>query len=409
MRNRASVLVVLAAVAIATLSTARAAAAPVDVSISFFHQQLAPHGRWVAAASYGNVWIPGGVAAGWEPYVDGEWVNSDYGWTWVADDPWGDIPYHYGTWAWVPPYGWVWIPGTVWAPAWVTWAYTDDYIGWAPVPPSFALSVTGYFGPPIVVSAAHYVCVPARQFVGVRVASVRVPAQQSITIVNRAVKTTRYEVNSGVVRMAGPPQQKIEQAVGRPIPRVSVASLRTRPTSLAAGGVVKAKSVRVVAPEQERARLTVEKAPAKSERSEPKAASRPEAPSRAESVQKQAPAHQVRPESTSSRNAPETRAKPEPRKADVERSPEQPKPKVKPETRAVEPRKESQREHESAQPPRPEPQVQKRSEPKESVSREQTAQKQGAKPKPKPQPQPRELSKEKERPQKESPDSRQER
>src|SRR4029453_12735347 len=98
MRNRASVLVVLAAVAIATLSAARAAAAPVDVSIAFFHQELAPHGRWVAAASYGNVWIPGGVAAGWEPYVDGEWVYSDYGWTWVASDPWGDIPYPYGTW-----------------------------------------------------------------------------------------------------------------------------------------------------------------------------------------------------------------------------------------------------------------------------------------------------------------------
>ncbi len=67
--------------------------------MSFFHDQLAPHGRWVAAGSYGNCWVPSGVAAGWEPYVDGQWVYSDYGWTWVSDDPWGDIPYHYGTWA----------------------------------------------------------------------------------------------------------------------------------------------------------------------------------------------------------------------------------------------------------------------------------------------------------------------
>ena len=405
MRNRASVWVVLAAAVL--LSAARAAAAPVEVSVSFFHEQLAPHGRWVTAASYGNVWIPGGVSAGWEPYVDGEWGYSDYGWTWVANDPWGDVPYHYGTWAYVQPYGWAWIPGTVWAPAWVTWAYTDDFIGWAPVPPSFALSVTGYFGPPIVVAASHYVCVPARQFVGVRVASVRVPSQQSITIVQRAVKTTRYEVSNGFVRVAGPPQNKVERAIGRPIQHVT---LRAQPTTMAAGGVVKGKTVHVVAPEQERARLTTEKVSAK--------------PSKAS---------KVKPESTSSRNSPEARAKPETRKPEIERERSQPepkpkadversqapskpkadversqaaaKPKAKPEPRA-EPREQSPRESAEPQRPKPEPQVQKHSEPQSSVSREQAAQKQQPKPKSKPQPQP---SKEKEKPQKDSPDSRQER
>lgn len=237
------------------LSAAIASASPVEVSISVFHDQLAPHGRWATASSYGSVWIPGGVAAGWQPYVDGEWVYSDYGWTWEADDPWGDVPYHYGTWAWVDPYGWAWIPGTVWAPAWVTWAYTDDYIGWAPVPPSFAVSARGYFGPAVVVSAARYVFVPAPKFIGVRVASVRLPAAQSAVIVSRATRTTRFEVQGGIVRAAGPPVKNVERAIGRPLERVSVDRLHVRPTSLSAGGFSNVKSVRVVAPEKERAHL----------------------------------------------------------------------------------------------------------------------------------------------------------
>jgi len=68
----------------------------------------------------------------------------------------------------------------------VTWAYTDDYVGWAPVPPTFALSATGYFGAPVVVTATRYVFVPTRQFVGVPVATVRVPAQQGVTILPHA-------------------------------------------------------------------------------------------------------------------------------------------------------------------------------------------------------------------------------
>ena len=60
-------------------------AGSVSVSLSFFHETLAPHGRWVMTASYGEVWAPA-VAVGWAPYVNGEWVYSDWGWTWVSYD-----------------------------------------------------------------------------------------------------------------------------------------------------------------------------------------------------------------------------------------------------------------------------------------------------------------------------------
>jgi hypothetical protein len=422
MRNRAGIFLVFVATAI--LAAATASAVPVEVSVSFFHDQLAPHGRWVAAGSYGTCWVPSGVAAGWQPYVDGEWVYSDYGWTWAADDPWGDIPYHYGTWAWVDPYGWVWVPGTVWAPAWVTWAYTDDYVGWAPVPPSFALSATGYFGPPVVVTATRYVFVPTRQFVGVRVATVRVPAPQAAAIIPRAVKTTRFEVAHGVVRVAGPPAASVERAVGRPIPRVAADKLRVRPTSLQAGGVAPAKSIRIVAPEKERARLTTEKAAATSAR--PAKAAPATAPERrtaekAEKAQKAKPAKKepaARAESSPRHEAAPAKRQAEPRETSAQH---EPKPNAKPEHRAVEPEKAKATSHNKPKPEpkakpkddepsvresadvsrtRPEPQAQPRPDSRASINGERAPHPAESKPKEKPKP-----PKDKERPPKDSPDT----
>ena len=43
--------------------------------------------------------------------------------------PWGWAAYHYGRWTYDPAYSWVWVPGYQWAPAWVTWRYSPEYIG----------------------------------------------------------------------------------------------------------------------------------------------------------------------------------------------------------------------------------------------------------------------------------------
>ena len=238
------------------------AAAEVSVSVSFFYDHLAPYGRWVAAGSYGRCWAPARVAVGWAPYVDGEWVWTDYGWTWISSDPWGDVVYHYGTWVWVDPYGWVWVPGTIWAPAWVTWAYTEDYVGWAPVPPSFVLSASGYGGGAVVVPAARYVFVPSARFVGINVASVRVPAPQTATLLARSTKVTRYTVSGGIVHTAGPPTARIERATGHRVERVGIDRIRSKPTTLAAAGATRSRSVRVVAPARERDRAIASRSPA---------------------------------------------------------------------------------------------------------------------------------------------------
>lgn len=69
------------------------------------------YGVWRIVPTYGAVWTPRGVAAGWAPYSTGAWVRDPYyGWTWVDTAPWGWAPYHYGRWVYVNSY-WCWAPG----------------------------------------------------------------------------------------------------------------------------------------------------------------------------------------------------------------------------------------------------------------------------------------------------------
>ena len=77
------------------------------------YHDLDANGTWRVDASYGNVWVPNRVAAGWAPYRDGHWAWIDpWGWTWVDDAPWGFAVSHYGR--WTNLHGtWAWVPGPV--------------------------------------------------------------------------------------------------------------------------------------------------------------------------------------------------------------------------------------------------------------------------------------------------------
>jgi hypothetical protein len=100
--------------------------------VSPYAAELESYGAWYYESEVGHVWRPY-VAAGWRPYYDGRWAWTPYGWTWVAAEPWGWAPFHYGRWGYTPMLGWYWIPGSAWAPAWVTWTYGGDYLGWCPL------------------------------------------------------------------------------------------------------------------------------------------------------------------------------------------------------------------------------------------------------------------------------------
>jgi hypothetical protein len=77
-------------------------------------EELDAYGDWSYHRDYGYVWRPHTTAVNvyndWAPYRYGRWVwVSPYGWTWVADEPWGWAPYHYGRWVYVNG-NWCWAP-----------------------------------------------------------------------------------------------------------------------------------------------------------------------------------------------------------------------------------------------------------------------------------------------------------
>jgi hypothetical protein len=76
-------------------------------------EDLDAYGRWDRVPDYGPVWYPSGVAIGWVPYRFGRWAWVEpWGWTWVEDEPWGFCPFHYGRWAFIGS-AWGWVPGPV--------------------------------------------------------------------------------------------------------------------------------------------------------------------------------------------------------------------------------------------------------------------------------------------------------
>jgi hypothetical protein len=75
------------------------------------YEDLGESGTWKVVPEYGAVWQPTAVAVGWVPYRFGRWAwVAPWGWTWIDDASWGFAPFHYGRWAF---YGgaWVWAPG----------------------------------------------------------------------------------------------------------------------------------------------------------------------------------------------------------------------------------------------------------------------------------------------------------
>jgi hypothetical protein len=121
-----------------TYSPAEPVYADAPQQVNYFYSSLSPYGSWFDLPGSGWCWRPTAalVDPGWRPYSHrGHWLYSDCGWYWHSDYSWGWAPFHYGRWYNHPRSGWCWFPDSVWAPAWVTWRYTDSHCGWAPLPP----------------------------------------------------------------------------------------------------------------------------------------------------------------------------------------------------------------------------------------------------------------------------------
>lgn len=187
-------------------------------AVGDFYGPLSSYGTWMDFGSYGRCWHPTQVAADWQPYTDGSWEYTDAGWYWNSQEPWGWATCHYGSWQMDPSIGWVWIPGTEWAPAWVTWRTSDDYVGWAPCGPNQA-----------VLAPSLFVFVGVHNFGGPLTPGVFIRNNRTIinnTTVIRGFNRQTINVDGRektIFANRGPNVQNIQRATGRTFERRPVA------------------------------------------------------------------------------------------------------------------------------------------------------------------------------------------
>ncbi len=161
------------------------------VGIDMFYDELAPHGYWVEHPSHGYIWTPRYVAFNWRPYTNGQWVWTDYGWTWLSHYDWGWAPFHYGRWGWDDSLGWYWVPDALWGPAWVTWRRGDMYFGWAPLPPQVRFQAgRGITSLPFRLHDSAWVFVESRYFPSSRINRYVLPWERNLRIINITVVET---------------------------------------------------------------------------------------------------------------------------------------------------------------------------------------------------------------------------
>ncbi|WP_245497810.1 DUF6600 domain-containing protein [Mesorhizobium sp. M7A.F.Ca.CA.001.08.2.1] len=163
----------------------QAHAAEISVTV---RERLSNYGGWRTSSRFGDVWVPS-VRTQWRPYTEGRWVWTDDGWYWQSTEPFGDVVYHYGRWAYDPDFGWVWIAGDQWAPAWVVWRQGGNDVGWAPAPPDVGVAFDD----------AWWCFVPVAAIGAVDLVRVVRPVQENVVI----VRNTTF-INQTVVVNNGP-------------------------------------------------------------------------------------------------------------------------------------------------------------------------------------------------------------
>jgi hypothetical protein len=154
---------------------------------------------------------------------------------WQSNEPFGWATYHYGSWDWDRRIGWYWVPGYRWAPAWVVWRTSGDYIGWAPVRARFGwgdrFDWIGFqdrtWWDDWYADARYWCFVPSRHIGSRYVAPVIIDRSRNITIINNTTTVNNITiVNSGTTIVNTGVDQTILAAGGNtPPPVVDVTSV----------------------------------------------------------------------------------------------------------------------------------------------------------------------------------------
>jgi hypothetical protein len=215
-------------------------------SYEIFYDRLDPYGEWIEVDRYGYVWHPRDARReSWRPYTRGRWVYSDYGWTWISEEPYGWATYHYGRWTRIRGVGWVWVPGDEWAPAWVSWRSGDEHVGWAPLPPEAEFERGRGFRDWVEtrydIAPTQYVFVPVEGFGAREIERVVVAPQRNTTIINNTRNVTNISYTNNTVVNEGPRFDVIAAQSAQPIERLKIerrAEMTDEPRSVVENGRV---------------------------------------------------------------------------------------------------------------------------------------------------------------------------
>jgi hypothetical protein len=186
-------------------------------SYDIFYNRLQPEGRWFSDETYGYVWQPNAASTdqNWRPYTDGSWAYTDRGWTWVSNEDFGWATYHYGRWARLGDTGWVWVPGATWAPAWVSWRQSDDYLGWAPLPPEADsgqdVRIEGWADNYYDIGPTSYVFVKTTDLGNKSYRDLIVSPRDNLDIISRTKNVTSIYYGNGGVIDNGPDYDQLVQ------------------------------------------------------------------------------------------------------------------------------------------------------------------------------------------------------
>jgi hypothetical protein len=198
-------------------------------SYDVFYDQLADDGQWYYDDTYGYVFQPAVAenSSDWRPYSDGHWDDTDRGWYWDSNERFGWATYHYGRWVLIDGEGWVWVPGSEWAPAWVSWRDSDDYCGWAPLPPecgsvSVGISIGGWSDSYWGVGPSWYSFLPWHAWYSHSYVGAFVPYSRNVTIINSTRNVTNIYNNNNVINNFGPQAQQVALKTGRPVTKYNV-------------------------------------------------------------------------------------------------------------------------------------------------------------------------------------------
>src|SRR6266480_3502569 len=199
---------------------------------STFYTKLEPHGAWLETADYGYVWQPREAESSrnWRPYTNGRWVYTDVGWTWISEERFGWATYHYGRWTRLRGIGWVWVPGDQWAPAWVSWRKSNDYVGWAPLPPEARFDqrtgIHNWSDNYYDIGPDQYCFVATREFGAQRAESTILPPEHNVAIVNQTTNVTNITYNNTTIVnepvISAPQASERPRAVKQNITQVTV-------------------------------------------------------------------------------------------------------------------------------------------------------------------------------------------